>query len=118
MAHLLIEENFRHLDGEDVGDLIEGLSGLGLRAEPTQPRTSPGRHTWVLVLHWLRDDVTPITDDSLVASVVDAVRGVLLKEHPAGPGGTRVQERTLPARIDIRGRSGELIRSVAVPGAV
>jgi hypothetical protein len=117
MAQLLIEENFQHLDGQDVEELIEALAELGLNAEPTQPRSTPERHGWVLILHWLRDDVEPITDEFLAAEVVDTVRTVLLKEHQVGFGGTSVRGRMLPVRIEIRSRSGALIKSMAVPGA-
>ncbi|MEZ0064597.1 hypothetical protein ABIA32_000585 [Streptacidiphilus sp. MAP12-20] len=115
MAQVLIEENFRHLDGQDVESLIEAFAGLGLRAEPTQPRSAPQRHGWVLTLHWLReDDEARIIDEALLAGVVAAVRSVLGVEHPASLGGTRVRERTLPLRVDVRGRTGTLLTSVAV----
>ncbi|MFG2846915.1 hypothetical protein ACGF12_27625 [Kitasatospora sp. NPDC048296] len=117
MAQLLIEENFQHLDGQDVESLIEALAELGLSAEPTQPRTGTRRGDWTLVLHWLRDDTGQITEDAVAAALVTAVTEVLGQQHPAGPGGTIVRGRTLPVRIDIRGRSGELIKSVAMPGA-
>ncbi|WP_329563707.1 hypothetical protein [Kitasatospora sp. NBC_01266] len=117
MAQLLIEENFQHLDGQDVEALIEALAELGIRAEPTQPRTASRSGDWVLVLHWLGDDLGQITEDSVAAALVTAVRGVLGQEHPVGPGGTSVRGRTLPVRVEIRGRTGELVKSVAVPGA-
>jgi hypothetical protein len=117
MTQLLIEENFQHLDGQDVESLIEALAELGLSAEPTQPRTGTRRGDWALVLHWLRDDIGQITEDAVAASLVTAVTKMLGQVHPAGPGGTSVRGRTLPVRIDIRGRAGELIKSVAMPGA-
>jgi hypothetical protein len=117
MAQLLIEENFQHLDGQDVESLIEAFAELGLSAEPTQPRSGTRRGDWVLALHWLRDDIGQITGDAVAAALVTAVTEVLGQQHLAGPGGTSVQGRTLPVRIDIRGRAGELIRSVAMPGA-
>ncbi|MER7672475.1 hypothetical protein ABTY61_29015 [Kitasatospora sp. NPDC096128] len=117
MTQLLIEENFQHLDGQDVEVLIEALAELGLSAEPTQPRTGARRGDWALVLHWLGEDTGQITEDAVAAALVTAVTEVLGQVHPAGPGGTSVRGRTLPVRIDIRGRSGELIKSVAVPGA-
>ncbi|MFI9274151.1 hypothetical protein ACIGXM_26105 [Kitasatospora sp. NPDC052896] len=117
MAQLLIEENFQHLDGQDVESLIEALAELGLSAEPTQPRTGSRNGDWALVLHWLRDDIGRITEDAVAAALVMAVTEVLGQVHPVGPGGTSVRGRTLPVRIDIRGRSGELIKSVAMPGA-
>ncbi|MGF1431315.1 hypothetical protein [Kitasatospora sp. LaBMicrA B282] len=117
MAQLLIEENFQHLDGQDVESLIEALAEFGLSAEPTQPRTACRSGDWTLVLHWLRDDTGRITEDALAASLVLTVTRILGQEHAAGNGGTSVRERTLPARIDIRGRAGDLIKSVAMPGA-
>ena len=117
MAQLLIEENFQHLDGQDVESLIEALAGLGLRAEPTQPRTATRGTGWTLVLHWLMDDVRQITGDGVVAALVVAVTEVLGQVHSVGYGGTSVRGRTLPVRIDVRGRAGELITSVAMPGA-
>jgi hypothetical protein len=117
MAQLLIEENFQHLDGQDVESLIEAFAGLGLSAEPTQPRTATRRGDWVLVLHWLKDDTGPITGDAMTAALVTAVAEVLGQQHPVGPGGTCVAGRTLPVRIDIRGRAGEQVASVAMPGA-
>ncbi|QMU69888.1 hypothetical protein [Streptacidiphilus sp. P02-A3a] len=117
MAQLLIEENFQHLDGQDVESLIEALAGLGLRAEPTQPRSRTHSAGWTLVLHWLLDDTGPITGDAVPAALVAAVTGTLGQPHPVGNSGSSVRDRTLPARIDIRGRAGELLTSVAVPGA-
>ncbi|GAB2730706.1 hypothetical protein [Kitasatospora kifunensis] len=117
MAQLLIEENFQHLDGQDVELLIEALAELGLAAEPTQPRSVTRSGDWALVLHWLRDDVGKITEDAVAAALVTSVTAVLGQEHAVGPGGTSVRGRTLPVRIDIRGRAGELIKSVAMPGA-
>jgi hypothetical protein len=117
MAQLLIEENFQHLDGQDVESLIEALAELGLSAEPTQPRTATRSGDWALVLHWLRDDTGRITEDAVAASLVMTVTRILGQVHSAGAGGTRVRGRTLPVRIDIRGRAGELIKSVAIPGA-
>ncbi|WP_037607112.1 hypothetical protein [Streptacidiphilus rugosus] len=116
MAQLLIEENFEHLDGQDVEDLIEAFQALGLRAEPTQPRTAPQRRGWVLVLHWLREgEEARITDASLCASVVDVVRSTLTAAHPTGLGGTCVRGRTLPLRIEVRARDGALLTSLAMP---
>ncbi|MBF9069495.1 hypothetical protein [Streptacidiphilus fuscans] len=117
MAQLLIEENFQHLDGQDVEDLIEAFEELGLRAEPTQPRSEPTRRGWVLTLHWLRDETETVTDPVLGAALASAVRDVLSKEHEVGCGGTRVRGRTLPARIDIRDRTGTLVTTLAVPPA-
>ena len=117
MAQLLIEENFQHLDGQDVESLIEAFAGLGLRAEPTQPRTGTHSSGWTLVLHWLMDDVEEITGDAVAAALVAAVTGALGQVHAVGYGGTSVRGRTLPVRIDIRGRAGELLASVAMPGA-
>ena len=114
MTALLIEENFQHLDGQDVESLIEALAELGLSAEPTQPRTGTRNGEWVLVLHWLRDDTRQITEDALAAALVTAVSGVLGQVHPVG---TSVRGRSLPIRIDIRGRAGELLRSVPVPNS-
>ncbi|MET8628854.1 hypothetical protein ABZW30_34820 [Kitasatospora sp. NPDC004669] len=117
MTQLLIEENFQHLDGQDVESLIEALAELGLSAEPTQPRTGARNDDWALVLHWLRDDIGQITEDAVAAALVKAVTEVLGQVHSVGLGGTSVRGRTLPVRIDIRGRAGELIKSVAMPGA-
>ncbi|MFF7635115.1 hypothetical protein ACFZB9_18460 [Kitasatospora sp. NPDC008050] len=117
MAQLLVEENFQHLDGQDVELLIEALAELGLSAEPTQPRTGTRGEDWALILHWLRDDTEPITGDAVAAALVTSVTQVLCQVHAAGPGGTSVRGRTLPVRIDIRGHSGELIKSLAMPGA-
>ncbi len=117
MAQLLIEENFQHLDGQDVESLIEAIAELGLSAEPTQPRGGTRSGDWALVLHWLRDDTGLVTEEAVAAGLVRAVTQVLGQVHLAGPGGTSVRGRTLPVRIDIRGRAGELIKSVAVPGA-
>ncbi|WP_327071169.1 hypothetical protein OG500_36555 [Kitasatospora sp. NBC_01250] len=117
MAQLLVEENFQHLDGQDVELLIEALAELGLTAEPTQPRTATRGDDWALILHWLRDDTEPITGDAVAAALVTSVARELCQAHAAGPGGTSVRGRTLPVRIDIRGRSGELLKSLAMPGA-
>lgn len=111
MAHLLVEENFQHLDGDDVESLIEALTELGFSAEPTQPRTAGRGRDWTLFLHWLRDDLAPVSGDDVAAALVRAVTETLGQVHAAGAGGTSVRGRTLPVRIDIRGRAGELIRS-------
>ncbi len=116
MTQVLIEENFQHLNGQDVESLIEALAALGLSAEPTQPRTGSRNGDWALVLHWLRDDVGQITGDAVAAALVAAVTEVLGQVHAVGAGGTSVRGRTLPVRIDIRGRAAELIKSVAMPG--
>ncbi|MFJ8471072.1 hypothetical protein [Kitasatospora sp. NPDC094011] len=117
MAQLLVEENFQHLDGDDVESLIEALTGLGFSAEPTQPRTAGRGREWTLYLHWLRDDLGPVTGDDVALALVRAVTATLGQVHEVGSGGTCVQGRTLPVRIDIRGRAGELIRSIELPGA-
>lgn len=117
MAQLLIEENFQHLDGQDVESLIEALAELGLRAEPTQPRTRTHSPGWTLVLHWLLDDPGQITEAAVLAGLVAAVTGTLGRPHPVGNGGSSVRGRTLPVRIDIRGRAGDLLTSVTLPGA-
>ncbi|WP_042365380.1 hypothetical protein [Streptacidiphilus neutrinimicus] len=112
MPQLLIEENFQHLDGEDVEELIEALGALGLSAEPTQPRT-PGPHRgWVLMLHWLRDDTAPLDAALRDGSLADAVRGALGHPHPIGEDGTEVRERTMPRRIQIRDRHDQVLAEV------
>ncbi|MDH6108391.1 hypothetical protein P3T36_003965 [Kitasatospora sp. MAP12-15] len=116
MTQLLIEENFQHLDGQDLVSLIEALAELGLNAEPTQPRTVTRGDDWALVLHWLRDDIGQITEDAVAAALVTAVTEVLGQVHSVGAGGTSVRGRAVPLRIDIRGRAGELIKSIAMPG--
>ncbi|WP_370117365.1 hypothetical protein [Streptacidiphilus sp. MAP12-33] len=111
MAQLLIEENFQHLDGVDVEELIEAFGELGLTTEPTQPRSTQPRRGWVLQLHLLRDDAALLTQEFLTGPLANAVRGVLLRQHAVGGGGTSVRERTLPARIDIHGRDGRVLAS-------
>jgi hypothetical protein len=112
MARLLIEENFQHLDGVDVEELIEAFEGLGVSAEPTGPRSVQPRHGWVLQLHLLRDDATLLTHEFLSGPLAEAVRGVLLRQHAVGAGGTSVRERTLPLRVDVHGRDGQVLASV------
>ncbi|MEY9872448.1 hypothetical protein ABH931_001924 [Streptacidiphilus sp. MAP12-33] len=113
MAQLLIEENFRHLDGEDVEALIEALGAIGLSAEPTQPRTaSETRRGWVLVLHWLREDTSALDAPLRDGSIAAAVRGALQHRHPVGPDGTEVRERTLPRRVEIRDRDTRVLAEV------
>ncbi|SEL94024.1 hypothetical protein [Streptacidiphilus jiangxiensis] len=117
MAQLLIEENFQHLDGEDVESLIEAFGALGLSAEPTQPRTdAETRRGWVLVLHWLRDDTTALDPVLRDGSIAAAVRGALQHQHPIGPDGTEVRERTLPRRVEIRDRDSRVLAEVEVAG--
>jgi hypothetical protein len=112
MAQLLIEENFQHLDGEDVEELIEAFDALGLSAEPTQPRTAGPRHAWVLTLHWLPDDTAALDATLRDGSLADAVRGALRHPHPVGEDGTEVRERTLPRRIEIRDRRDRVLAQV------
>ena len=112
MAQLLIEENFAHLDGEDVEALIEAFAALGLNAEPTQPRSAGPRHRWVLMLHWLRDDTAPLDATLRDGSLARAVRGALGHPHPVGEDGTEVRERTLPRRVEIRDRNDRVLAEV------
>ncbi|WP_042381051.1 hypothetical protein [Streptacidiphilus melanogenes] len=116
MAGLLIEENFQHLDGVEVEELIEAFEDLGLSAEPTGPRGTQPRHGWVLQLHLLREDATLLTQEFLSGPLADAVRGVLLRQHAVGVGGTSVRERTLPLRVEIRGRDGRALATVPLGG--
>ncbi|WP_143094526.1 hypothetical protein [Streptacidiphilus jiangxiensis] len=110
---MLLEENFQHLDGVDVEELIEAFGELGMSVEPTQPRSAQPRRGWVLQLHSLRDDASLLTEAFLSGPLADAVRGVLLRQHAVGGGGTNVRERTLPSRIEVHGRDGRLL--VGVP---
>jgi hypothetical protein len=113
VAQILIEENFNHIDGQDMEELLEALTGLGLDAEPTQPRTPTGHgRGWVLVLHWLRDEPQHIMEDGFAAALTDAVHRVFGERRTPGlaPG----LPRALPTRIDIHGRSGAVIRSIDV----
>jgi hypothetical protein len=112
MPQLLIEENFQHLDGEDVEELIEAFGALGLSAEPTQPRSAGPRRGWVLMLHWLGNDTTPLDASLRDGSLADAVRGALGHPHPVGEDGTEVRERTLPRRIEIRDRGDRVLAEV------
>ena len=112
MPQLLIEENFQHLDGEDVEGLIEALRDLGLSAEPTQPRSGGGRRNWVLMLHWLADDTAPLDATLRDGSLAATVRGALGHPHPVGEDGTQVRERTIPRRIEIRDRNDRVLAEV------
>jgi len=53
MTEVLIEENFVHIDGNDMNEILTIVDRLGLEAEPTAPRHVSERHRWVLALHWL-----------------------------------------------------------------
>ena len=113
MAQLLIESNFQHLDGVDVEELIEAFEALGVSAEPTGPRSPQPRRGWALQLHLLRaTDSALLTESFLAGPLADAVRGVLLRQHAVGAGGTSVRERTLPSRLDLRGLDGRVLVSV------
>jgi hypothetical protein len=116
VTQILIEENFRHIDGQDMERLIETLADLGLDADPTQPRT-PERHgRWVLVLHWLGDSVQPLTDDAFAARLADTVRQVFQEQRPAELA--PALQRTPPSRIDIHAaHSGAMLGSITVGDA-
>jgi hypothetical protein len=115
MAHILIEENFRQIDGQDMEALLEALNGLGLDAEPTGPRTSLHRHGWVLVLHCLDDQARTITEPAKAAAFGLAVRQIFGSPRPADPVGGTAGPRTLPDRIDVRNRDRDLIVSLPIP---
>jgi hypothetical protein len=114
MAHILIEENFRHINGLDMEALIAAFRDQGISAEPTQRQTSHKNTRWVLVLHWLGNQtVLPATESAAVA-VAGKIRE-LYRIKREGVGEDR--PRTPPMRIDLYGPGDELITSVDIPQA-
>ncbi|RAG83968.1 hypothetical protein DN069_19645 [Streptacidiphilus pinicola] len=66
----------------------------------------------MLLLHWLRDDTAPLDATLRDGSLAAAVRGALGHPHPVGEDGTRVRDRTLPRRIEIRDRNNQVLANV------
>lgn len=112
MAQILIEENFRHIDGLDMEALLNVFRAQGITAEPTQ-RQTPHRGTgWVLVLHMLGNQAVHSVVESAVRAVVDDIRELYrIKRNGVGED----QHRTPPYRIDIYGSDERVMASVEVP---
>jgi hypothetical protein len=109
MPQILIEENFRRIDGQAMTELIEAFDALGVETEPTQPRTSDPHGGWVLVLYWLSRDQQQIRDSTLTGTLAEAVRRVFSHTPEGEP------QRSLPQRIEIReDHTGKLITTVPV----
>jgi hypothetical protein len=76
MSQLLIEENFRHIDGLDMEALIAGFASQGIDADPTQQQTSHRGAGWALVLHWLGDETRRPAVEAATVAMVDEVRAL------------------------------------------
>ncbi|MBV9024355.1 MAG: hypothetical protein JO362_11320 [Streptomycetaceae bacterium] len=114
MAHILIEENFRHIDGLDMEALIAAFRDQGISAEPTQRQTIRKGTRWVLVLHWLGNQTVLSAVESAAVAVADKVRELYrIKRNGVGED----QRRTPPIRIDLYGPDDALITSVDIPQA-
>ncbi|MCQ4083933.1 hypothetical protein NGB36_25930 [Streptomyces sp. RB6PN25] len=69
MAHILIEENFRHIDGLDMEALIAAFRDQGIDAEPTQRQTIHKGTRWELVLHWLGNRAEKVVTGAAVVRI-------------------------------------------------
>lgn len=105
MTEVLIEENFVHIDGNDMSVVLAIVDRLGLDAEPTAPRHVSERHSWVLSLHWLAAGDPP-------AAVAAALPGVLAEIC----GHFRAVGKVPPARLSVYGLDGAMIRSFEAGG--
>ncbi|QMU72052.1 hypothetical protein [Streptacidiphilus sp. P02-A3a] len=105
MTEVLIEENFVHIDGNDMSVVLAIVDRLGLDAEPTAPRHVSERRKWVLSLHWLAAGEIP---DEVVA----ALPGVLAEIC----GHYRALAKVPPARLSVYGLNGAPIRSFEAGG--
>ncbi|WP_037606301.1 hypothetical protein [Streptacidiphilus rugosus] len=112
MTQILVEENFRHIDGQDMEDLIAALAALGLVADPTQPRTPVHGHPWVMVLHWIQDELPPAVAERLTSTLPGTVREIFGRpraaDHPSGSDVPRV----VPGRIEIHSPTGGVLRAI------
>jgi hypothetical protein len=105
MTEVLIEENFVHIDGNDMNVILTIIDRLGLEAEPTAPRHVSERHTWVLSLHWLT--AGPVPD-----RVAAALPGLLAEIG----GHYRTEGKVPPARLAVYGLDGGLQHSLEAAG--
>ena len=105
MTEVLIEENFVHIDGGDMGVILAIVDRLGLDAEPTAPRHVSERRSWVLSLHWLGAG-------NVTGAVAAALPGVLTEicDHYRAAG------KVPPARLSVYGLDGRILRPLEAGG--
>ena len=101
MTEVLIEENFVHIDGEDMNVVLTVFDRLGLDAQPTAPRHVSERHRWVLSLHWLtRGQVSDPVDAALPGALAE------IRRYYTEAG------KVPPARLSVYGLNGQSLRDI------
>ena len=101
MTEVLIEENFVHIDGDDMNAILTIVDRLVLEAEPTAPRHVSEHRTWVLSLHWLR--AGPVAEP-----VAGALPGLLAEIRQY----YRTAGKVPPARLVVYGLNGRALRTL------
>ena len=95
MTEVLIEENFVHIDGDDMSTVLAIVDRLGLDAEPTAPRHVSERRRWVLSLHWLASGDLPEPVEAALPGVLAEICGYFQAEG-----------KVPPARLAVYGQDG------------
>ncbi|MEZ0070230.1 hypothetical protein ABIA32_006282 [Streptacidiphilus sp. MAP12-20] len=115
MTQILVEENFEHIDGQDMEDIIAALAALGLTADPTQPRTAVRGRPWVMVLHWIQGELPPAVDEKLNSTLADTVRDIFGRPRAVDRATGSMRPRTAPRLVEVHGPTGAVIRTIGVP---
>ena len=97
---VLIEENFAHIDESDMAVVLAALMELGVEAEATEQTTLLKAQRWVLVVHWIGDDLPHLGFDSLLTLL-----GQRVWRH------FRELGKSGPTRIDVLDESDDVIAS-------
>ncbi|GAA3840390.1 hypothetical protein GCM10022403_085800 [Streptomyces coacervatus] len=98
MAQILVEEDFVHIDGDDMNVVLDLLDELNLEAEPTAPRGGgKGRH-WELTMYWQPTGSIP---GSTVAGLPDTIARI--RDHFVTAG------KRPPSRVGVYGRDGSVL---------
>jgi hypothetical protein len=102
---VFVEENFAHMDAADTAAVVAALNELGVEAQATEQTTLLKAQWWVLILHWVGDDLPHLGFDSLLTLL-----GQRVCRH------YRIRGTPGPARVDILDANDDVIASLEIEG--
>ena len=115
MAELLIEEDVRHISDQDMAELLDAFTDIGITAAPAPPEVLNESDQWVLVLRWLGDESERVAFEVAAATVIDKIcKRYQDRAAVRDQGQAHTPVQVPPRRIDVYGPRGELLKSVEV----
>jgi hypothetical protein len=101
MPDILVEWDHSHISDAKMAEILLAFEEIGVSAEQTEQTTLLKAAGWVLVLHWVGDDLPHLGFDSLLTLLARRVW-----KHYRKSGGSP------PARIDLYDADDDTVASI------